>query len=150
FSQRLGIPDFGWDTHEKNFILLKDHFLPWLDGTYTALLEDLDGLGLLDETLVVLISDFGRTPHVNKDAGRDHWTYCYSVVFAGAGVRGGTLYGASDRHAAFVKDDPVSPADVCATIYQCLGIDPDMPVYDRSGRPVPVAQGGKPIRDILA
>jgi hypothetical protein len=150
FSQRLGIPDFGWDTHEKNFILLRDHFLPWLDGTYAALLEDLDRLGMLDETLVVLISDFGRTPNVNKDAGRDHWTYCYSVVFAGAGVRGGTLYGASDKHAAFVRDNPVSPADVCATIYECLGIDPEMPVHDRTGRPVPVALGGKPIRDILA
>jgi hypothetical protein len=149
FSQRLNIPDFGWDTHEKNFVLLKDHFLPWLDGSYTALLEDLENHGLLDETLVVLISDFGRTPRVNKDAGRDHWSYCYSVVFAGAGIRGGTLYGASDPHAAFVRDNPVSPADICATIYHCLGIDPEMLVHDRAGRPYPVAQGGKPICDIL-
>src|SRR5262249_58648975 len=111
---------------------------------------DLERHGLLDETLVVLISDFGRTPNVNKDAGRDHWSYCYSVVLAGAGVRGGTVYGASDKHAAFVRDNPVSPADICATIYQALGIDPDMPVHDRTGRPIPVANGGRAIREILA
>jgi hypothetical protein len=149
FSQRLGIPDFGWDTHEKNFVLLKDHFLPSLDQTYSALMQDLHERGLLDETLVVLISDFGRTPRVNKDAGRDHWTYCYSVVLAGAGIRGGTVYGASDKDAAFAKDNPVSPADVCATIYQCLGIDPQTQIYDRIGRPQPVALGGKAIGAIL-
>ena len=150
FSQRLGIPDFGWDTHEKNFILLKDHYLPSLDQTYSALMQDLDDRGLLDETLVVLISDFGRTPRVNKDAGRDHWTYCYSAVFAGAGIRGGTVHGASDKDAAFVKDGPVSPADICATIYQCLGIDPETLIQDRTGRPQPIALGGKPMRGILA
>ncbi|MFM7150276.1 MAG: DUF1501 domain-containing protein [Gemmataceae bacterium] len=150
FSQRLGIPDYGWDTHEKNFVLLKDHYLPSLDLTYSALLEDLDGRGLLDETLIVLLSDFGRTPRVNNAAGRDHWTYCYSVVFAGAGIRGGTVYGASDKDAAFPKDHPVSPADICATIYECLGIDPETLIHDRSGRPQPISLGGKPIRDILA
>jgi hypothetical protein len=150
FSQRLGIPDFGWDTHEKNFILLKDHFLPSLDQSYSALMEDLDDTGLLDETLVVLISDFGRTPRVNATAGRDHWTYCYSVVFAGAGIRGGSVHGTSDASAAFPKDSPVTPADICATIYHCLGIDPEKIIYDRTGRPQPVALGGKPIEGILA
>jgi uncharacterized protein (DUF1501 family) len=72
---------------------------------------------------VVTISDFGRTPNINRDAGRDHWSYCYTVMLAGAGIRGGTVYGASDRHAAFVRDNPISPADICATIYECLGID---------------------------
>ena len=129
---------------------LKQANLPHLDQTWSALLSDLDQRGLLDETLVVMMSDFGRTPRVNGAAGRDHWTYCYSVVFAGAGIRGGTVCGASDGHAAYVKDRPVRPADVCATIYHCLGIDPDMPVHDRSGRPTAVAQGGKPIREILA
>ncbi len=112
-------------------------------------MEDLDARGLLDETLVVTISDFGRTPRVNKDAGRDHWSYCYSVMLAGGGIRGGSVYGASDAQAAGVKDDPVSPADICATIYECLGIDPETLVYDRAGRPVTVALGGKPVRDIL-
>ena len=96
-------------------------------------MEDLDDRGLLDETLVVVMSEMGRTPRVNGNGGRDHWTFCYSVMFAGAGIRGGTVYGASDAQAAYVKDRPVSTADICATIYQCLGIDPDMTVPDRSG-----------------
>src|SRR5262245_26567009 len=141
--------DNSWDTHGANFVWLRGA-LPSLDATYSALLEDLDERGLLDETLVVLMSDMGRTPQVNPNAGRDHWSYCYSVVFAGAGIRGGTICGASDAHAAYVKDRPVSTSDICATIYECLGIDPEMPVYDRGGRPVPVAHGGRPIREILA
>jgi hypothetical protein len=140
--------DNSWDTHAANFTWLRGA-LPSLDATYSTLLEDLEGLGLLDETLVVLMSDMGRTPQVNAAAGRDHWTYCYTVVFAGAGIRGGTVHGASDAHAAYVKDRPVSTGDICATIYHCLGIDPDMPVHDRGGRPVPVAHGGRPIREIL-
>jgi hypothetical protein len=141
--------DGSWDTHGQNFAWLRGA-LPTLDATYSALLEDLEAHGLLEETLVVLMSDMGRTPQINKSAGRDHWTYCYSVLFAGAGIRGGTLFGASDSHAAYVKDRPVSTSDICATIYHCLGIDPAMPVYDRGGRPVPVAHGGRPIQDILA
>ncbi|MBI1916965.1 MAG: DUF1501 domain-containing protein [Planctomycetes bacterium] len=140
--------DNSWDTHAANFAWLRGA-LPSLDATYSTLLQDLEGLGLLDETLVVLMSDMGRTPQVNAAAGRDHWTYCYTVVFAGAGIRGGTVYGASDAHAAYVKDRPVSTGDICATIYYCLGIDPEMPVHDRGGRPVPVAHGGRPIREIL-
>ncbi len=139
-----------WDTHSWNFKQLRRVNLPHVDLTFSGLLEDLNDRGLLDETLVVMMSDFGRTPRVNAAAGRDHWTYCYSVLFAGAGIRGGTLCGASDAHAAFVKDRPTSTGDICATIYQCLGIDPEMPVYDRSGRPIPVANGGKAIREILA
>lgn len=149
FAPRMQSQDYGWDTHEVNFITLRERYLPWLDQTYSALMEDLDRRGLLDETLVVTISDFGRTPRVNRDAGRDHWTYCYTVMLAGAGIRGGSVYGASDGHAAFVRDNPVSPADICATIYECLGIDPDMLIYDRAHRPLTVAHGGRPIRDIL-
>jgi len=141
--------DNSWDTHAANFSWLRGA-LPSLDATYSALLEDLEHHGLLDETLVVLMSDMGRTPQVNAAAGRDHWTYCYSVVFAGAGIRGGTVCGASDAHAAYVKDRPVSTSDICATIYHCLGIDPEMAVHDRGGRPVPVAHGGRAIREILA
>ena len=105
---------------------------------------------LLDETLVVVMSEMGRTPKINANAGRDHWTHCYSVVFAGAGIRGGTVYGASDAQAAFVKDRPVSTTDICATIYQCLGIDPNATVPDRGGRPVSIAPEGRPIEGILA
>ena len=150
FWDRIAIDYDAWDTHTRNFSILRDNKLPHFDQTYTALMEDLEQRGLLDETLVVVMSEMGRTPHVNANGGRDHWTFCYSVLLAGAGIRGGTLYGASDAHAAYVKDRPVSPADICATIYQCLGIDPEMPVHDRSGRPMPVAQGGSPIREILA
>ncbi len=150
YAPRLQSADFGWDTHELNFITLRERYLPWLDQSYAALLEDLEQRGLLDETLVVTLSDFGRTPHVNAQAGRDHWTYCYTVMLAGAGIRGGTVHGASDAHAAFVRDDPASPADICATVYAALGIDPDTLIPDRAGRPVPIAQGGRPIRAILA
>jgi hypothetical protein len=146
----LSVADAAWDTHEWNFEVLRKVNLPVLDQTFSALMDDLHERGLLEQTLVAVVSDFGRTPHVNKDAGRDHWTYCYSVLLAGAGIRGGTVYGSSDQHAAAVRDNPVSPADVCATIYRCLGIDPHTLIQDRSGRPHPVAQGGQAIRDILA
>lgn len=141
--------DNSWDTHADNFGWLRGA-LPSLDATYSALMEDLEDRGLLDETLVVVMSDMGRTPQVNGSAGRDHWTFCYTVVFAGAGIRGGMVHGASDANAAYVKERPVSTSDICATIYECLGIDPDMPIQDRGGRPMPVAHGGKPIQEILA
>jgi hypothetical protein len=150
FWDRIQIDYDAWDTHMRNFSILKDNKLPGLDQTYIALMQDLQDRRLLDETLVVTMSEMGRTPKINGSAGRDHWTYCYSVMLAGAGIRGGSVYGASDAQAAFVKDKPVSTADICATIYQCLGIDPEMPIHDRSGRPVPVSQGGRPIRDILS
>jgi hypothetical protein len=150
FWDRIQIDYDAWDTHTHNFSILRENKLPYLDQTYTALMENLADRGLLDETLVVIMSEMGRTSRVNGAAGRDHWTYCYSVLLAGAGIRGGSVYGASDAHAAFVLDKPVRPADICATIYQCLGIDPEMPVHDKSGRPVPVASGGKAIREIMA
>ena len=139
-----------WDTHSNNFdpAQAREPAVPRPD--VRALLDDLSDSGLLDETLVVMMSDFGRTPRVNGTAGRDHWTYCYSVVFAGAGIRGGTVCGASDAHAAYVKDRPVRPADICATIYHCLGIDPETLIVDNAGRPMPIAHGGEPIREILA
>ncbi|QDU18949.1 DUF1501 domain-containing protein [Urbifossiella limnaea] len=150
FWDRAKVDYDAWDTHTRNFEILRTNELPHFDQTFTALMEDLSASGLLDETLVVVMSEMGRTPRVNANAGRDHWTFCYSVVFAGGGVRGGTVYGASDAHAAYVKDRPVTPADVCATIYQALGIDPDSTVPDRGGRPVSVGQNGRPIADILA
>ncbi len=150
FWDRIQIDYDAWDTHTRNFVILKENKLPGLDQTYTALMEDLERRGLLDETLVVIMSEMGRTPKINGNAGRDHWTFCYSVMLAGAGIRGGTIYGASDAQAAYVKDLPVSTADICCTIYQCLGIDPEMTVPDRTGRPVAINQGGRPIEAILA
>jgi hypothetical protein len=156
YGTRLKINGAGWDTHARHFEILKDYNLPYFDRTASALLEDLELRGLLDETLVVVMSEMGRAPKIGdprdkgQSPGRDHWTFCYSVLLAGAGIRGGTVYGSSDAHAAYVKDNPASPADVCATIYHCLGIDPETEVRDGSGRPVPISQGGRPIQAILA
>src|SRR5262245_34321022 len=150
FWDRIQIDYDAWDTHSRNFPILKENKLPGLDQTFTALMEDLDARGMLDETLIVIMSEMGRTPNINAGGGRDHWTHCYSVLFAGAGIRGGTVYGASDAQAAYVKDLPVSPADVCCTVYECLGIDPEMTVPDRTGRPVAINQGGRAVRGILA
>jgi Protein of unknown function (DUF1501) len=149
YSKRFDVSKAAWDTHERNFPMLRDTLLPNFDQTYSAFLEDLDRHGLLDQTLVVTMGEMGRRPKINAKGGRDHWTYCYSVLFAGAGIRGGTVSGASDDQAAFIKDKPVHIRDICATIYHLLGIDPEMPVYNQSGRPIPVAQGGRPIDDIL-
>jgi hypothetical protein len=149
FWDRVQIDYDAWDTHTKNFPILRENKLPGFDQVFTALLEDLDARGLLDETLVVVTSEMGRTPKVNGNGGRDHWTYCYGTLFAGAGIQGGAVYGASDAQAAHVKDLPVSPADICCTVYECLEIDPDMTVPDRTGRPVAISQGGRPIKSIL-
>jgi Protein of unknown function (DUF1501) len=150
FSKRFEVSKAAWDTHQRNFPMLRDTLLPSFDQTYSAFIEDLDARGLLDETLVVTMGEMGRTPKVNADGGRDHWTFCYSVLFAGAGIRGGTIHGASDDQAAFIKDRPVHVRDICATIYHLLGIDPRMPVFDRANRPIEIAHGGRPIREILA
>ncbi len=149
FWDRVKVDYDAWDTHTQNFPILKENKLPGLDQTYSALMEDLEARGLLDETLVVVMSEMGRTPRINGNGGRDHWTHCYSVLFAGAGIRGGTVFGESDAQAAYVKDNPVSTTDICATIYQCLGIPLETRVPDRTGRPVEIAYGGRPIAEIL-
>jgi hypothetical protein len=133
--------DAFWDTHANNFKLLKDTLLPPFDRGFSALLEDLHQRGLLDETLVVCLGEFGRTPKINSQAGRDHWAACNSVVLAGGGIRGGQVYGASDRIAAFPATAPVGPADLSATIYDSLGIDPRLTVHDHLGRPLPLSDG---------
>lgn len=114
---------------------------PAFDLAYSALLEDLTDRGLLDETLVVVVGEFGRTPAINKQAGRDHWPHCYSALLAGGGVQGGQTYGASDRHAAYVSHSPVSPDDFGATIYHAFGVSPDTLVHDQIGRPIPISRG---------
>jgi hypothetical protein len=150
YWERLKLQYECWDTHKRNFGVLRDYNLPQLDLTYSALMQDLQDRGLLDETLVVVMSDFGRTPKINGDGGRDHWTHCYSILLAGAGIHGGSVYGASDAQAAYVKDRPVSTGDICATIYHALGIDPQMRVRDPFGRPIEIAHGGMPVREILS
>jgi hypothetical protein len=137
-----------WDTHDTNFKNLKDTLLPPTDRSVSALLSDLHDRGMLDETLVIWMGDMGRTPRVNKAAGRDHWSFCYSVLMAGGGVRGGQVYGSSDRNAAYPSTNPVSPADLTATVYHCLGLDPRSHVTDQQGRPI-TASTGEPVHGVL-
>lgn len=133
--------DAFWDTHANNFRDLKDKLLPPFDRAFSALLDDLHVRGLLDETLVVCLGEFGRTPKINGSAGRDHWAACNSVVLAGGGVCGGCVHGASDKQAAYPTTPPVSPDDLAATIYHALGIDPHLEFSDRLGRPWALTQG---------
>ena len=137
-----------WDTHGGNFKELKQNLLPPTDRGVSALLDDLHARGLLDETLVVWMGDMGRTPRVNRDAGRDHWSFCFSVLLAGGGVAGGRVYGSSDRAAAYPSTNPVSPADLAATIFHCLGIDPRAHVTDQQARPF-VVSSGTPLAGLL-
>lgn len=139
----------AWDTHNNNFNILKKNKLPGFDQTMYALMTDLQERGLLEETLIVVTSEMGRTPRINANSGRDHWTNCYGSLLAGAGIRGGTVYGASDSQAAYVADNPVRPADLLATIYRSLGIDPATRVPDQTGRPIEIAQGGHEIFDVM-
>jgi hypothetical protein len=134
----------GWDTHKDNFVTLKDSRLPQTDQSVSALLEDLDARGLLAETLVYWTGDFGRTPKVNKDAGRDHWPPCQTVLMAGGGVRGGQVYGASDPSGAYPADKPVRPDDITATVFHALGFDPETTIKDQLNRPLPIS-AGRPI-----
>ena len=112
-----------------------------LDQGLSALIEDLRQRGLLDETLVVVMGEFGRTPRINKQAGRDHWGSCSSVVLAGGGIRGGVVYGSSDKLAAYPASDPVDPVDIQATMYHCMGLDPGHTMHDYLGRPSPLSTG---------
>jgi hypothetical protein len=130
----------NWDTHGDNFNRLKNQLLPPLDRGVAALLDDLSVRGLLDETLVLMLGEFGRTPKV-VGSGRDHWAPCFFGLFAGAGVRGGQVIGKSDRIAGYPITTPCSPDDVGATVYQALGIDPESEVRDRQARPVQLNRG---------
>ncbi|MDB5385930.1 MAG: hypothetical protein JWM11_1576, partial [Planctomycetaceae bacterium] len=148
--------DQAWDTHRQHFPLLKRSLIPFLDRGFSALLEDLSQRGLLEETLVVAMGEFGRTPKLGQitsgagadSGGRDHWPHCYSVLMAGGGIRGGIAFGASDRFAAYPARNPVTPEDIAATIYQALGIPPETRIFDSLRRPHSVALG-EPIDDIF-
>jgi hypothetical protein len=140
--------DTTWDTHGQNFKQLKERLVPQIDQPVATLLADLKDRGLLDDTLVVWSSEFGRTPKVNGNAGRDHWGPCNTIWFAGGGVPGGQVYGSSDKHAAYPADTPVGPADVTATIFHLLGVDPHGVVHDREQRPHTIAQG-RPLDVVL-
>ena len=136
-------PDgYSWDSHTHSDDV-KAHLLPGLDQSLSALLVDLDERGLLDETLIVCTGEMGRTPKPNARWGRQHWSTLFSTLLAGGGVRGGSLYGASDRNAAFAVDGPSTPEDLAATILHAMGIDPEHRLRDPQGRPTPIVEGGR-------
>ena len=140
----------AYDMHSNNFSMLKDMNLPLLDQVVPALLEDLDARGLFDSTLVVVMGEMGRTPKVNGNAGRDHWPQCGFSLLFGGGTRQGLVYGKTDKIGQWPTLNPVSPADLVATFYRLMGIDPHLTVPDRSGRPIPIAHGGEPISELIA
>jgi hypothetical protein len=130
-----------WDTHSREAARLRTTLMPPMDQAYSALLEDLDQRGLLGETLVVSTAEFGRSPRINKAAGRDHWGRVFSTVLAGGGVRGGQVYGSSDRMGSLPRDGRVRPEDLAATLFHALGHEPDTLIHDNLGRPLPISRG---------
>jgi hypothetical protein len=139
-----------WDTHGQNFAKLKGELLPQLDMAVSSLLRDLEDRGMFGRTLVAVMGEFGRTPKVNGAAGRDHWNFCYGLMLAGGGIKEGTVFGASDRIGGHPSSNPVKPADVIATIYECLGVSPELELRDRLDRPFPLVPWGSPIREVMA
>jgi hypothetical protein len=146
-----------WDTHNRNFIDLKERLCPVSDKATSALLDDLDSRGMLDDTLILWTGEMGRTPRVGQSVvggagagrdGRDHWPHCFTSILAGGGIKGGIIHGSSDRYAAYPATNPVSPTDLVATIYHCLGVDPQMTIRDKLNRPMALCEG-EPIQTIL-
>jgi uncharacterized protein (DUF1501 family) len=138
----------NWDSHENNFGRLRDDLLPPADRGLAALIQDLEARGLLRSTLIVALAEFGRTPKINGNAGRDHWPDCFSVVLAGGGVRGGAVYGASDRIGAYPASDPVTPGDLAATLLWRFGLDFTAEIRDLTDRPYKLAEG-EPIHKLF-
>jgi hypothetical protein len=137
-----------WDTHAQNADRLQDALCPMFDVSFDALMDDLADRGLLAETLVVVVGEFGRTPRINKQGGRDHWGHVFSMALAGAGIRGGQVIGASDKIGAYPITEPIRGGDLTATIFHLLGIDPNRTFLDKADRPHPLTQG-QPITPAL-
>ncbi len=155
FSDSIGgrrIDSGGWDTHgfddTRMFKIVDKYHFPITEQTLPTLLDDMDERGLLDETLVLWMGEFGRTPKINKNESRDHWPQCYTALLAGGGVKRGFVYGKSDAQAMYPDEHPVSPEDLAATVYQLLGIDPHTEIHDRDNRPLVIA--GKPVTELFA
>lgn len=140
----------AYDMHSNNFGMLKNLNLPLLDQVIPALLSDLESRVLLDSTLVMVMGEMGRTPKVNGSAGRDHWPQCGFSLLFGGGVQQGLVYGSTDKIGAYPTSNAVSPADLVATVYELMGINPHLTVPDRTGRPIEIAHGGEPIRAIIS
>jgi hypothetical protein len=145
----VGIDHGSWDTHFSCFPSLEGELIPHADRAFSALVSDLDQRGLLDSTLVVMMGEMGRTPRVNAQAGRDHWSMAQSVLFAGGGIRPGQVVGATDKQCAYPTTEPVSIEDILHTVFHLMGIDPAKMYYTPLGRPVPIVNGGKVVRELL-
>jgi len=155
FSNSIGgrrVGQGGWDTHgfdnTRMYKIVDKYQMPLTDQTLPTLIDDLHQRGLLEETLVVWMGEFGRTPEINKNVSRDHWPQCYTALLAGGGVKGGYVHGKSDERAKFPLEKAVKPEDLAATMYQLLGIDPNTEIYDRDNRPLII--GGRPLYDVIA
>ncbi len=152
FWDEYGLAGSGWDTHWNHYPRLKKELMPGFDQAFAGLIRDLDARGLLDETLVMCLSEHGRTPRISNVAGggRDHWSRVYSGLFAGGGIARGKVVGKSDRQAAAVAERPVSPKDILATLYHLLGIDHQTLLTDRTGRPLPLVADASVVQEMLA
>jgi len=155
FSNSIGgrrVDSGGWDTHgfdnTRMYKIVDKYHLPITDQTLPTLIDDLESRGLLDETLIVWMGEFGRTPIINNNESRDHWPQCYTALLAGAGVKHGYVYGSSDAKGMYPDEFPVRPEDLAGTLFYLLGIDPASEIHDRNDRPLVI--GGKPILDVLA
>lgn len=152
FWDEFGLAGSGWDTHWDHYPRMKNELMPGLDMAFYGLIADLDARGMLDDTLVLCLSEHGRTPKMQnvRGGGRDHWAQAYTGIMAGGGVARGRVVGKTDKHGGTVADRPVSPKDVLATTYHLLGIDPHTTLYDRAGRPVPLVADGEIVPEVLA
>jgi len=139
----------NWDTHDNNFLTLRRELLPALDGGLSTLFRDLADRGRLQNTLVVVTGEFGRTPRINRNAGRDHWGPAFTVAMAGGGIQGGRVIGASDARAERPAGNPHGPEDLAATMYHLMGIDFTEEFHTAEGRPIPIVSGGRVMRDLL-
>jgi hypothetical protein len=148
-SRFVAVENGHWDTHRKNTYSLKELLCPAFDQAIPALLNDLEQRGMLEKTLVVVTTEFGRTPRINDLAGRDHWPNAFSIVMAGGGVQGGQVIGATDKQGAEVTDRPITPQDMVATILYGLGIDHKKLLHTPLGRPVATADGGNVVRELF-
>jgi hypothetical protein len=146
----IGIEHGSWDTHTDNFTSHAKALVPPTDRAFSALVNDLDERGLLDETLIVMMGEMGRTPRINKDAGRDHWSNCQTVILAGGGIKRGAVIGASDATASFPSTQPYGIHDLLRTIFHLMGVDAEKVYQTPLGRPVPIVNGGHRIDELLA
>jgi len=139
----------NWDTHNNNFNVLRNDLLPQFDAAMSSLFRDLSERGMLEKTMVIITGEFGRTPRINKDAGRDHWSKCFTVALGGGGLAGGRVIGRSNKWAEEPDEGPTGPEDLAATLYSRFGINPAEEIMTPEGRPIPITNKGRIIRELL-